>query len=152
MDALHISPAPIGPQAERDAARRVLAVLDGELLTQDSCGWRGAPPPPSEQDVASIAQEIGRLRHHAELSVMMCLHYSNAPELALELCNSEKQHAQGQSSSTEVRLEQLLQFEQERLVKECCIRFEHGSKLRGKMLRGTLQVAWVICCCVDHLP
>ena len=69
----------------------------------------------------------------------MCLHYSNAPELALQICNSEKPHMSGPTSPMEQRLDQLLDLEQERMVQEYCNIFAHGSKLRGKMCIGTLR-------------
>ncbi|KAL1529224.1 hypothetical protein AB1Y20_000179 [Prymnesium parvum] len=87
-------------------------------------------------DVDVLASEIGRMRHHAELCVVMCLHLRNAPELAVEMC---RQAVDGTTSGHPPALEKLLWEEQVRLVHEACRKLEHGSSHRGELPDGTIQ-------------
>ena len=40
-----------------------------------------------------VAEVIARMRHHAELTAMMTVHYSNAPELAVAICEQSPDEA-----------------------------------------------------------
>ena len=72
--------------------------------------------------------------------MIMCLHFSNAAELALEICNSQERREPA-SSPMEAFLNQLLLVEQERLVHESCAAFGHGSGCRGSLPVGTVEQA-----------
>ena len=142
--------------ADREAARKVLAALDRALCVAPSQpararggrgrGSRGAAdatplsaPESSAEEIAEVAGEIGRRRHHAELSVLLCLHFSNAAELALAICGSERKARRPAESAAEQALNALLDSEEERLVHEACAAFAGGAERR--LPRGTLEQA-----------
>lgn len=93
--------------------------------------------------MAAIADEIGRRRHHAELAVLMCLHHSNAPALALAVCDAAEggavTGADPAASPLERRLQRLLAAHQAKLVSEACSAFEHGRPSRGQGRTGTIE-------------
>ena len=87
-------------------------------------------------DEEALATEVGRMRHHAELCVVMCLHVSNTAELAIEMCRQAKA---GAPTGHPPQVDKLLWDEQVRLVHEACSMFEHGAPSRGKLPVGTMQ-------------
>lgn len=97
----------------------------------------------ARQEEQSVAEEIGRMRHHAELTAMMCMQYRNAAEIAVAIC------AQGQggggggggaqpAGGAESGLQALLQMEQARLVHEALEHFGHPARAKGLPL-GNVQ-------------
>ena len=87
-------------------------------------------------DEAVLAEEIGRMRHHAELTAMMCLHLSNAAELAVAICT---QSSPPPNTGGDDELARDLQSAQCRLVHEALTEFEHGRAERGATCVGTLE-------------
>ena len=80
-------------------------------------------------DELTLAQEISRMRHHAELCAMMCLHARNAVALATEICRqmavTPSGHTKGHPAAA---LDCFLEAEQDRLVREACDFFGHGAR------------------------
>ena len=128
---------------DMQAARTLVAALDA--MVGQSTGPRKrkgkgvSQPPVDSAEVQQMAAEIGRRRHHAELAAMMCIHFSNAPQLAFNICSSQED--QPEPSATGRALHKLLLAEQKRLVDESCLLFGHGSDSRGKLPKGTLEEA-----------
>ena len=94
-----------------------------------------------KQEEEALAVEIGRRRHHAELSAMMCFGYRNAAELALTICT--QMDAQGQAAgavigSATAALDAALQDEQTRLVREALEAFCH-AKRQTSLPIGSIQ-------------
>ena len=125
--------------ADRAAARRVL----------DSFGPAGTASGVCEDEATllEMAEMLSRLRHHAELAVMLCLHFRNAAELAREIARDADACADGSSEGLAVgvdapalaqRLNMRLKSEQERFVDEALERFEHAAR-RDTLPLGTVQ-------------
>ena len=125
--------------ADRAAARRVL----------DSFGPAGTASGACEDEATllEMTEMLSRLRHHAELAVMLCLHFRNAAELAREIARDADACADGSSEGLAVgvdapalaqRLNMRLKSEQERFVDEALERFEHAAR-RDTLPLGTVQ-------------
>ena len=112
------------------AAARTLLGIEGNGARRK--GGRAMARGPAEQERA-LASEIARMRHHAELSVMMCLHVANTAELAVAICE------QGAEPHPDPETGKILRAEQARLVREACDKFGHGTACRGKLPIGTLD-------------
>ena len=82
----------------------------------------------AREEEASVAAELGRMRHHAELTVMMTMQFSNAAELAVAICQSG---ADGQGGAADSALQAKLQAEQARLVRDSLEAFGHPARKSG---------------------
>jgi hypothetical protein len=79
------------------------------------------------------------MRHHAELTAMMCLGYSNAQELAIAICTqSDPGGGAAPPDSADSVLRGKLRAEQERLVREALTTFGHLQG-RAALPIGSLQ-------------
>ena len=116
---------------DRRAARRVLAKL--------------GPPPggaaAARQEEDGLTSEIGRMRHHCELTSMMCMGFRNAEALANAMI--EKNDGGGGAVSTADAgaggaLQMALRAEQKELVKEALEMFGHKER-RAELPTGTLE-------------
>ena len=126
--------------ADWEAARRLLGMppagaSDAGARRKGGGASRGArgrvPSGRDHAEVQPVAEVVAQMRHHAELTVIMCLHFSNAAELAIGVCERQSEpHPDPETG-------RLLQAEQARLVHEACATFGHGS--RGKLPRGNLE-------------
>lgn len=93
----------------------------------------------ARQEEQNVAEEIGRMRHHAELTAMMCMQYRNAAELAVAICaQSEQGKEAGGADAASGQLQVLLQLEQARLVHEALDHFGHPARAKGLPV-GTVQ-------------
>jgi hypothetical protein len=115
--------------ADRDAARRLIRSL-GPLPESAKARMR-------EED--ELTAEVGLMRHHAELTAMMCLGYSNAQELAIAICTqSDPGGGAAPPDSADSVLRGKLRAEQERLVREALTTFGHLQG-RAALPIGSLQ-------------
>jgi hypothetical protein len=125
--------------ADRAAARRVLDSFGPAGTASGACD--------DEATLLEMTEMLSRLRHHAELAVMLCLHFRNAAELAREIARDADACADGSSEGLAVgvdapalaqRLNMRLKSEQERFVDEALERFEHAAR-RDTLPLGTVQ-------------
>jgi hypothetical protein len=116
--------------ADVRAAQRVLGMLGIDMSTADA-----------KRDTVELAKEVGRLRHHAELTAMMCLGFRNAHELALAIIEQSDPNKDGASgrdaSDTQSLLQHALKAEQRTLIKEMLDTFGHASR-RATLPTGTV--------------
>ena len=121
-------------QADRAAARKLLRALGPPAATT-----RAAAAAASEAEELSVAGEIGRMRHHAELTAMMCMQYRNAAELATIICQQgDGGGAAAAGGTAEAELQAMLKLEQGRLVREALEAFGHRSRCKGLPV-GTVE-------------
>ena len=117
-------------EADRAAAKRVLARL-GPAPTAAA----------ARDEEAQLVAEIGRMRHHAELTVMMTMGFRNAEALAADILSqadpSAKQAAQAGGAPGDA-LGGLLLAESKRLVRETLEALGHGQR-RAELPSGTLE-------------
>ena len=100
-----------------------------------------------EATLLEMTEMLSRLRHHAELAVLLCLHFRNAAELAREIARDADACADGSSEGLAMGvdapaldrwLNKQLKSEQERFVDEALERFEHAAR-RDTLPVGTVQ-------------
>ena len=142
-----------GPvDADRAAARRVLDFCVSSPKSARGCiSTSGAREDEARLHLeeARLLEMLGRLRHHAELAVLLCMHFRNAAELAREIARDGRAHddadacADGSSEGVVMgvdasALDQRLKSEQERFVDEALERFEHAAR-RNTLPMGTVQ-------------
>ena len=142
-----------GPvDADRAAARRVLDFCVSSPESARGCiSTSGAREDEARLHLeeARLLEMLGRLRHHAELAVLLCMHFRNAAELAREIARDGRAHddadacADGSSEGVVMgvdasALDQRLKSEQERFVDEALERFEHAAR-RNTLPMGTVQ-------------
>ena len=92
-----------------------------------------------------MTSEVGRIRHHAELTAMMTLQYRNAAQIAEAIC---RQSDGPSGSKNDVmptgtptgQMHQLLLVEQKKLIQESLERFGH-AKRRASLPVGTVEEA-----------
>ena len=117
-------------EADRLAARRVLGRL-GESPSQAV----------ARREEEELTAEIGRLRHHAELTAMMCMGFRNAQALAVAVIGqaSSGSSGDGQPTGSQGRaLAAALQHEQNQLVCAALEAFGHSSR-RAELPVGTVE-------------
>ena len=112
---------------DRRSARRVLERL-GDWAPRDEAAAR--------RDADELAVEIGRLRHHAELTAMMCMGYRNAEELAVAIMVQSEAPRSGPKGDD--ALQAALQKEHRVLVREALDGFRHPPR-RDELPVGTVQ-------------
>lgn len=96
----------------------------------------------ARQEEESVTAEVARMRHHAELTAMMCLQFRNAAELAVAICRDADPSGgkAAPAGTAEGQLQKKLLKEQERLIVEALHTFEHPRR------RDTLPMGDVAAC------
>ena len=113
-------------KADRSAARRVLERLGD---------WNPRSKAAARQEEEQLAAEIGRLRHHAELTTMMCMGFRNAEELAVGIMAQ----SEGGAAGGDVGLQAALEAEHRLLVREALDVFGHTAERCAGLPVGTVQ-------------
>ena len=88
------------------------------------------------RDLAEVTREIGRLRHHAELTSMMCLGFRNAEALAIAI--SEQAEPAAAEGAQNQLLHDALKLEQRQLVRDSLEALGHAQR-RAQLPEGTIE-------------
>ena len=110
--------------SDLSAARRVLSRVGPAPSADDAA-----------RDLSEVTREIGRLRHHAELTSMMCLGFRNAEALAIAISEQAEPAA---AEGAQQLLHDALKLEQRQLVRESLEALGHAQR-RAELPEGTVE-------------